>query len=103
MTVFQDFGFYVYISTDRKRKALSTGITGDLINRIRQLEKGLNFIGKDRTLIDCNYIIYWEHFDNPDAAIHRSKVLDKLSYRRKKVLIDIVNPNWKFLNDEVRV
>ncbi len=83
-------GFYVYIVTDRERKELVTGTTGDLSGRLTRLKADQ---------IVCRLLLYYERFDTPAEAMSRQKKLTRWSRRKKADLINCLNPEWQSLND----
>ena len=50
----------------------------------------------------CHYLIYFERFPNARFAIEREKELKKYSRIKKENLIKATNPNWRFLNEEIK-
>ncbi len=94
------FGYYVYITTNMEKTKLETGVTGDLSTRLHYLSQGFNYIPGTRTH-ECNFLLYWEFHEDVKEAVKRERSLNKLSFKKKKELVDPVNPGWKFLNKEV--
>jgi putative endonuclease len=45
--------------------------------------------------------LYHERFQHVDAAISREKEIKGWRRSKKEDLINSVNPDWKFLNDEI--
>ncbi len=50
---------------------------------------------------NCHFLIYYERYDNINDAIAREKELKSWSRKKKEKLIATVNPEWRFLNEEV--
>lgn len=50
----------------------------------------------------CYYLIYYEHYQNVDIAIEREKQIKRWRRAKKELLINTKNPNWNFLNNEIR-
>ena len=94
--------YYIYITTNRTKKVLYTGITNELRRRLwehqqdAQTEKR-TFAGK----YNCYYLIYWERFQYVEHAIDREKEIKGWVRRKKEDLINTFNPAWRFLNEEV--
>jgi len=89
--------FYVYITTNPGKTVLYTGITNDL--RRRQLEHYLSR-GDNKTFVGkyyCYNLLYYEYFTDINQAIHREKEIKNMTNSKKKELINVTNPNWKFL------
>ncbi|PIQ14453.1 MAG: endonuclease [Flavobacteriales bacterium CG18_big_fil_WC_8_21_14_2_50_32_9] len=93
--------YFVYITTNPNKTTLYIGVTNDLRKRMfeHQEDKGTlkSFAGK----YYCYNLIYYEHFEQIEHAIDREKQLKKWSRKKKEQLIETLNPNWIFLNDEI--
>jgi len=93
--------YFVYITTNPDKTTLYIGVTNDLKRRLfeHQENKGRlkSFTGK----YYCYNLIYYEHFQQIEYAIDREKQLKKWSRKKKEQLIETLNPNWIFLNDEI--
>ena len=93
--------YYVYILTNKNRTVLYTGITNDLVSRIRFHRENVINPKSFTTKYKCFYLIYYEHFTEVQAAIKREKQIKGWLRIKKEKLISDFNPNWKFLNDEI--
>jgi len=94
--------YFVYITTNKNKRVLYTGVSNDLYARIKQHEEDASgpkkhFAGK----YNCIYLIYWERHENIDHAIEREKEIKGWLRSKKETLITEFNPSWKFLNDEL--
>jgi putative endonuclease len=93
--------YFVYITTNPSKTALYIGVTNDLKRRLfeDQENKGHStaFTGK----YYCYNLIYYKHFQQIEHAIEREKQLKKWSRKKKEKLIQVSNPNWLFLNNEI--
>lgn len=87
--------FSVYIMTNYTNTVLYVGITNNLVRRIyehkEKLEEG--FTQK----YNINKLVYFEVFENAEAAIKREKAIKNLVRRKKIALIEKDNPEWKDL------
>jgi putative endonuclease len=96
-----NYNFYVYITTNPDRSVLYVGVTNNLSVRLYQHfeNKGNNktFAGK----YYCFNLVYYEHFSHIDHAIAREKEIKKWRRQKKVALIVTINPDWRFLNEEV--
>jgi putative endonuclease len=96
-----NYNFYVYITTNPTRTVLYTGVTNDLARRLYEHfeNKGNKntFAGK----FYCYNLIYYEHFTDINQAIAREKEIKKWRREKKDALIATLNPEWKFMNDDV--
>jgi len=91
----------VYILTNLTKTVLYTGVTNSLEIRIAQHKA--DALGSQKTFAGkyyCYYLVYVEHFPQIDVAIAREKEIKNLTRRRKEELINSMNPEWKFLNEE---
>lgn len=94
--------YYVYILTNKNKTVLYTGVTNNLVERIRFHFEDANinkraFTSKYR----CFYLLYYEHFQDVNAAIKREKQIKGWSRSKKEVLINSFNPEWNFLNNSI--
>ena len=93
--------YYTYITTNATKSTLYVGITNDIPSRI--LEHGLNagnpetFAGK----YHCFNLLYYEEFKYVNDAIAREKEIKKWRREKKERLIESMNPEWRFLNEEL--
>jgi putative endonuclease len=94
--------YYVYITTNPNKSTLYIGMTNDLEARLNQhyQNRGKNdtFAGK----YYCYNLVYWERHQYVDHAIEREKEIKKWRREKKDYLINDFNPNWKFLNDDIK-
>ncbi len=93
--------YYVYIVTDEAKQELTISITCDLSGRIAQLEniwkKMPDGIGKT---IYCKNLIWWQHFTNEAQAVAKQQQITTFPFQMKKQLIEQLNPQCRFLNEE---
>ena len=90
--------YYTYITTNKNKTVLYTGVTNNLPERLKEHEEDANgpkkhFAGK----YNACHLIYYETFKYIDNAILREKEIKKWSRKKKEALINTLNPNWKFL------
>ena len=94
--------YYVYILTNSLKTVLYIGVTNNLYRRLREhyqdsKTKKKTFAGK----YNCYNLIYYEYFQFINHAIDREKELKGWRRSKKVELVENVNPDWKFLNDEI--
>ncbi len=90
-----------YILTNIQKNVLYCGMTNNLEQRI--IEHYLS-CGDPKTFCGryhCYWLIYFEHFPYPMAAIVREKEVKKWRREKKNKLIEGMNPEWNFLNYEL--
>jgi putative endonuclease len=93
--------YFVYILTNAKKTVLYVGVTNDLA---RRLQEHYDNRGNPQTFAGkyyCYYLVYWEMFKDVRYAIEREKEIKKWRREKKEALIGTLNPEWKFLNNEV--
>ena len=56
-----------------------------------------SFAGKYK----CVNLVYYEHFDYIQDAIDREKEIKGWTRKKKEILIESINPSWRFMNDEI--
>lgn len=91
--------YCVYILTNKRTTVLYIGITSDLVKRIQQ-HKLKTFKGYTAKY-NVYKLVYYETFKEVDKAIQREKTLKNLLRKKKEALININNPTWKDLFDEI--
>ncbi len=93
--------YFVYILTNSNRTALYIGVTNDLQRRLQEHHEAslveIGFAGKYKTY----HLIYFEEFQDINAAIEREKQIKKWSRAKKDALIASLNPKLRFLETEI--
>jgi len=96
-----EFSAKHYILTNPTKTVLYIGVTNNLPQRITEhyLNRGLQatFAGR----YNCFNLLYFETFNNPTDAIAREKEIKGWARKKKEILIESENPDWKFLNSEI--
>jgi putative endonuclease len=89
--------YFVYIMTNRS-KTLYTGVTGNLIRRVRQhkMGEGRGFTARYK----LDRLVYFERFEDIRNAIEREKRIEGWLRSKKINLIVSVNPEWRDLSCE---
>lgn len=91
--------YHMYIMTNRYNTVLYTGITGDLINRGWQHRNRL--VEGFTRRYNLTRLVYLEEYRNPEEAIAREKQIKGWSRKKKEVLINRMNPEWRDLYPEL--
>ena len=91
--------YFVYFMTNKNKSVLYLGVTNDLERRVYEHENGL-FSGFSKRY-NCHFLIYYEHFTYIQYAIEREKEIKKWRREKKDKLISSLNPDWRFLNNEI--
>ena len=95
--------YFVYIVTNKNKTVLYTGVTNDLARRLYEHEQNSipfrhhSFAGK----YNAYFLLYFERFEFIDHAIAREKEIKGWRRSKKEALINSINLEWKFLNDEI--
>ena len=89
--------YLVYITTNPRKTVLYTGVTNDLVRRMKQhydnRGQKKSFAGK----FYCYKLLYFERYSNATMAIEREKEIKDLSREIKLALIKVSNPNFNFI------
>lgn len=93
----QDRYYFTYIVSSRSL-TLYIGMTGNLHKRVFEHKTKLNE-GFSATY-NCNRLVWFERFVNPNNAIAREKQLKGWIRAKKIALIKQTNPTWIDLSEE---
>ena len=83
---------YVYMLASKPQGTLYIGVTNDLVRRVAEHKEGL--IPGFTKRYGVSKLVYWEVFEDYDAAITREKQLKRWRRDRKRALIEENNPHW---------
>lgn len=95
--------YFVHITTNQNKTVLYIGVTNDLYTRLIQHQQNAapythkSFAGR----YNAHFLIYYERFGQIEHAIVREKELKGWRRSKKEELINSINPEWRFLNDEI--
>lgn len=93
--------YFIYILTNKEKTVLYTGVTNNLAERLYGHRNPEAISKHFTTKYKCFYLIYFEQFQDVETAISREKQIKGWTRKKKEDLINIVNPTWRFLNDEI--
>jgi putative endonuclease len=94
--MWQERTYYVYIMASRTH-VLYIGITGDIEVRAKQhREHQYKGFTDD---YNCERLVYFERFGDPNTAIARETQLKKWRREKKLALITKQNPTWQDLSE----
>jgi putative endonuclease len=91
--------FYVYILASEPNRVLYVGMTGDLIGRVHQHRNRL--VPGFTCRYNVTKLVYFEEFPDAWSSIEREKQLKAGSRRKKLLLIEHANPEWRDLYDSL--
>ncbi|MGQ0827048.1 MAG: GIY-YIG nuclease family protein [Bacteroidota bacterium] len=94
--------YFVYILTNKNKTVIYIGVTNNLERRIYEHENDFKNKYKFTSKYNCRYLIYYERFTDVNQAIARETELKKWRREKKNNLINTINPEWKFLNEEIK-
>ncbi len=92
---------HVYIMSSQNNSTLYTGVTADLPQRVAQHKEKYNpksFSAK----YNCVKLVYYRWFEDIRDAIAEEKRIKGGSRKKKELLINGMNPEWKDLYNETR-
>jgi putative endonuclease len=88
---------YVYIMTNDNNTVLYTGVTSDLIDRIKE-HKEKRYPRSFSARYNTRKLVYYETFASITEAINREKQIKGGSRKKKIELINQMNPEWRDLS-----
>ncbi len=91
--------YYFYIMTNKRNTVLYAGVTNDLIRRVYEHREKLvdGFTKK----YNITKLVYYEDFNDIEYAILREKQIKGGSRRKKILLINGINREWKDLYENL--
>ncbi len=93
-------GGWVYITTNKPRGTLYTGVTSELIFRVHKHK--IKFYPKSFTArYNLDKLVYFEAWPTIMGAIDREKQIKAGSRAKKIKLIESINPEWRDLYDDL--
>ena len=90
---------YVYILASKPQGTLYVGVTNDLIRRVGEHKQGI--VPGFTRRYGVHKLVYWEAFDDYEAAILREKKLKRWRRDWKRMLIEENNPHWADLIGQI--
>jgi putative endonuclease len=91
--------FYVYIMASRRNGTLYIGVTSDLIKRVWEHKNKL--VDGFTETYGVDKLVYFEQFRDAEYAIRREKRLKKYNRKWKMELIEMSNPDWNDLHEDL--
>lgn len=86
---------------NKNNTVLYTGVTSDLPKRVQEHKQklhALSFTSK----YNLNKLVYWEAFQEIGDVIFREKQIKAGSRQKKLNLINILNPEWRDLAEDIQ-
>jgi putative endonuclease len=94
-------GGYVYIMCSLNHSTLYTGVTSNLPSRVYE-HKNKSYPKSFTAKYNCIKLVYYNRFDTIKAAIREEKRIKGGSRKKKEMLINSKNPEWKDLYEQTR-
>ena len=85
---------FIYIMSNENKSVLYTGVSSDLVGRIRQ-HKSKKHPHSFSARYNVRMLVYYECFETIGEAIKREKQIKAGSRKKKMELINSMNPEWK--------
>lgn len=89
----------VYILASRKNGTLYTGVTSDLVRRIWEHKN--NLVEGFTKRYNVHHLVWYEQHESMTSAIEREKNIKEWKRSWKLNLIEMNNPNWLDLYDDI--
>ncbi|MFA5134448.1 MAG: GIY-YIG nuclease family protein [Patescibacteria group bacterium] len=88
--------YCVYIITNKRKNVLYTGVTSNIVGRVRQHKNKVlpGFTSKYRV----QHLVYYEEYQYVYDAIAREKQIKGWRRSKKETLIRQLNPSWSDLS-----
>jgi len=94
-----DRRYYVYVMTNARNTVLYTGVTNNLQRRVFEHKNGIGSAFTKK--YGLQKLVYYEVGENVLAAIAREKQIKGGSRQKKVDLVNVLNPEWKDLCEEL--
>lgn len=91
--------YYIYILSNKYNNVLYIGVTNNLIRRIYEHKNRLVEGFTEKYNVDK--LVYFENISDINTAIAREKQLKNWRKEKKLNLINLKNPEWKDLYNEI--
>jgi len=88
----------VYMMASKRGGTIYTGVTSDLVRRAAQHRIGA---GGFSAKYHCTLLVWYEMRETMESAILREKQIKAGSRVKKVALIEVKNPGWYDLYDEI--
>jgi putative endonuclease len=93
-------GGCIYFMTNERHTTLYVGVTSDLYSRVVE-HKEKKYPKSFTAKYNLTKLVYYETFHSIEEAIAREKQIKGGSRKAKEKLIQLMNPDWKDLFEEV--
>ncbi len=94
-------GGHVYIMCSMKNTTLYTGVTSNIAARVAQHKENF-YPNSFSAKYNCKKLVYYKWFDTIMEAIAEEKRIKGGSRKKKEILINSLNLEWKDLYEQVK-
>jgi putative endonuclease len=101
MTKYQRKEYFVYILTNSNNTVLYTGVTNNILRRTNEHKQENNYYQSFTKKYNVNKLVFYESYNDVRDAIAREKQIKGGSRKNKINLINLNNPEWKDLHNEL--
>lgn len=92
--------WYIYIMASERNGTLYAGVTSNILRRIEEHKNWIiEWFSKKYNTKLC---VYYEYFESIESAIMREKQLKWWNRKQKLELIEIMNPEWRDLTEQIK-
>ena len=91
--------YYVYMLTNKSNRVLYTGVTNNLRYRLFQHKE--KKVAGFTSLYNVTKLVYYEVFDDVNAAINREKQIKSWQREKKNMLVNQRNAGWDDISVEL--
>lgn len=91
----------MYIVTNYHHTTLYTGVTADLVARIKE-HRSKKYPESFSAKYNLNTLVWYEALPTIEEAITREKQLKAGSRKNKEALINTMNPSWQDLFEQIK-
>ena len=89
----------IYMMANKPNGTIYVGVTNDLVRRV--YEHKYNLMPGFTQKYACHRLVYHEAFETMFDAISREKQIKAGSRKKKIILIETLNPQWRDLYDTI--
>ena len=98
----KQMGGWVYIMCSINRSTLYVGVTSNLPSRVYEHKHKIN-VKSFTSKYNCVNLVYYKYYETINEAIAEEKRIKGGSRKKKEVLINSMNPEWKDLYEEIKL
>ena len=89
----------IYIMATKRNGTIYTGVTSNLVKRV--YEHKIGAVDGFTKKYGCKLLVFYEIYENMEAAIMREKQIQSWSRKKKLALIELMNIGWRDLYEDI--